>query len=528
MQFETPCASRRSPVLGDNVVATSQPLAAQAGLDALARGGNAVDAALAAAITLTVVEPTGNAVGSDAFAIVHDGTRLHGLNASGRSPAAWRPERFEAFQSMPLRGWESVTTPGAVSAWVALSQRFGALPFQQLFERAIDYAEGGFPVSPVIARLWALGASELSKQPGFAEAFLPGGRPPVAGERFRNPALAATLRAIAESRGEAFYRGELAEHIAAAAADNGAALSAEDLACHAVDWPGTIHVPYGNVVAHEIPPNGQGIAALIALGILDRTELREVGPDSVAGIHLQIEATKLALADAHAHVADPATMTVSPDDLLAPDYLDHRASLIDRHRAGDPGHGDPRPGGTVYLSTADADGRMVSFIQSNYLGFGSGVVVPGTGISMQGRAGGFSLEAGHPNRVNGGKRPFHTIIPGFLTTFDGAPLTSYGVMGGPMQAQGHVQMTVRLADFGQDPQAACDAPRWRVLAGCRVAVETAMADTTRAALAELGHELVVEAPEAAFGFGGAQIVHRLEGGYVAGSDPRKDGQAVAF
>lgn len=528
MQFGTPYASRRSPVLGDNVVATSQPLAAQAGLGALAEGGNAIDAALAAAITLTVVEPTGNGVGSDAFAIVHDGHRLHGLNASGRAPAAWRAERFAGLESMPLRGWDSVTTPGAVSAWVALSERFGALPFQRLFERAIHYAEGGFPVSPVIARLWALGANELGTQPGFAEAFLPDGRPPEPGERFRNPGLAATLRTIADSRGEAFYRGELAERIAAAAAVNGAALDTGDMATHQTDWQDTISIPYGPVIAHEMPPNGQGIAALIALGILDRTELRGVGPDSVAGVHLQIEATKLALADAHAHVADPDAMAVTSEALLDPGYLDHRATLIDRQRAGDPGHGDPRPGGTVYLTTADADGRMVSFIQSNYLGFGSGVVVPGTGISMQGRAGGFCLEAGHPNEVDGGKRPFHTIIPGFLTTAQGAPLTSYGVMGGPMQAQGHVQMAVRLADFNQDPQAACDAPRWRVLAGRRVAVETAMPESTRAALRALGHELVVEEPEAAFGFGGAQIIHRLDGGYVAGSDPRKDGQAVAF
>ena len=528
MHFRNPYNSRRSPIMGDCMVATSQPLAAQAGLEAMARGGNAIDAALAAAITLTVVEPTGNGVGSDAFAIVHDGENLHGLNASGRSPEAWSPERFAEYTSMPLRGWESVTTPGAVSAWVALSNRFGALPFTALFERAIAYAEGGFPVSPVVSRLWALGAEELGDQPGFAEAFARDGRTPRPGERFRHPQLASTLRAIAESHGAAFYHGELAERIADAATDNGAALSQKDLANHELDWPGTISVPYGDVHAHEIPPNGQGIAALIALGILDRTELRDMGPDSIAGLHLQIEATKLALADTHAHIADPACMHVTPDDLLAPAYLDERAALIDRSCAMDPGHGAPKPGGTVYLTTADADGRMVSFIQSNYLGFGSGVVVPGTGISLQGRGGGFSLTPGHPNQVAGGKRPFHTIIPGFLTTPDGKPRSSYGVMGGPMQAQGHVQMTVRMVDFGQNPQMACDAPRWRVLAGREVAVETAMPEETRAGLTALGHTLTVEEPEAAFGFGGAQIIHRLDGGYVAGSDPRKDGQAVAF
>ncbi len=529
MRFQQPYPSRRSPVLADNMVATSQPLAAQAGVDAMARGGNAVDAALAAAITLTVVEPTGNGVGGDAFAIVHDGERLHGLNASGRSPGAWTPECFANYANMPLRGWESVTTPGAVSAWVTLSERFGALPFARLFERAIDYAENGFPVSPVIADLWARGAAELGHQPGFAETFLPGGAPPRPGERFRNAPLARTLRLIAETRGEAFYGGELAERIAAAATENNAALSVEDLASHAPEWCGTIHTPYGGLQAHEIPPNGQGIAALMALGMLEHTALREVGPDSVAGLHLQIEAMKLALADTHAHVSDPDTMAVGTAALLDDGYLADRAGLIQPDRAGDPGHGTPRPGGTVYLTTADAQGRMVSFIQSNYLGFGSGVVVPGTGISMQGRAGGFSLAEGHPNRVGPGKRPFHTIIPGFLTMADGAALTSYGVMGGPMQAQGHVQMVVRLADLHEDPQAACDGPRWRVLAGHRVAVEEAMPEAVRAGLAELGHEITVEAPEAAFGFGGAQVIHRLaDGGYVAGSDPRKDGQAAGF
>ncbi|MDN3516312.1 gamma-glutamyltransferase family protein [Aquisalimonas lutea] len=528
MRFESTYPSQRSPVLADNMVATSQPLAAQAGLDALARGGNAVDAALAAAITLTVVEPTGNGVGSDAFAIVHDGDGLTGLNASGRSPAAWTPQRFAGYERMPLRGWESVTTPGAVSAWTSLSERFGALPFAALFERAVTYAEGGFAVSPIIAALWAKGARELRDQPGFAEAFLPEGRPPGAGERFRNPALARTLRRIAETRGEAFYRGELAERMEQAARDHGAALRADDLAAHRPQWQDTIAVPYNGIRAHELPPNGQGIAALIALGILERTELREVGPETTAGLHLQIEAMKLGLADAHAHVGEPETMTVTADDLLDPAYLDARAAAIDRRRAGDPGHGQPRPGGTVYLTTADDSGRMVSFIQSNYLGFGSGVVVPETGISLQGRGGGFSLTPGHANQVGPGKRPFHTIIPGFLTAADHRPLAGYGVMGGPMQAQGHVQMVIRLADLAQEPQAACDAPRWQVLGGRSVAVEPAVPESVRAGLAGLGHEITADAQDAAFGFGGAQIIYRLGDGYAAGSDPRKDGQAAGF
>lgn len=528
MRFQNPFTSRRSPVLADNVVATSHPLAAQAGLDAMARGGNAVDAALAAAITLTVVEPTGNGVGSDAFAIVHDGRRLHGLNASGRAPAAWSPEYFIGHDAMPAVGWDSVTTPGAVSAWVALSKRFGALPFERLFERAVVLAEEGFLVSPVIATLWANGANRLGDQPGFAGAFLPDGRPPRAGERFRHPALADTLRHIAESGGEAFYRGRLARRIAGAAREHGAALTEADLAGHRPEWVDTLAVRYRGRQAHELPPNGQGLAALIALGILERTEMPEVAPDSVPGLHLQIEAMKLALADTQAYVGDPVAMTVPPETLLDPTYLDRRATQIDRRVAGDPGFGVPSPGGTVYLTTADAEGRMVSFIQSNFLGFGSGVVVPGTGISLQNRGAGFVLTPGHPNQVGSRKRPFHTIIPGFLTHPDGTPLTSYGVMGGPMQAQGHVQMAVRLVDFDQSPQTACDAPRWRVLGGRQVAVEATLPQRTVQGLTELGHELSVEAPEAAFGFGGAQIIQRLGDGYVAGSDPRKDGQAVGF
>ncbi|WP_041717912.1 gamma-glutamyltransferase family protein [Alkalilimnicola ehrlichii MLHE-1] len=528
MRFRNPHPSRRSPVMADNVVATSQPLAAQAGLQAMAEGGNAVDAALAAAITLTVVEPTGNGVGGDAFALVHDGRQLHGLNASGRAPAGWSPAFFAGRDGMPPVGWHSVTTPGAVSAWTALSRRFGALPFARLFQRAVALAESGFLVTPAVATLWAMGARQLERQPGFADTFLPGGRAPRTGERFRNPDLAATLQRIAETGGEAFYRGELARRIAAEARRHGAALTEADLDAHRPAWVCPLSLPYRGVEAHELPPNGQGIAALIALGILAHTEMPEVAPDSIPGLHLQIEAMKLALADTQAHVADPEAMTVEPAALLDPGYLAARAATIDRQAAGDPGYGVPRPGGTVYVTAADAQGRMVSYIQSNYLGFGSGVVIPGTGISLQNRGAGFTLQPGHPNRVGPRKRPFHTIIPGFLTTPDGGPLTSYGVMGGPMQAQGHVQVGVRLVDFDQDPQTACDAPRWRVLGGRRVAVEATLPARTLEGLSELGHELTVTAPEAAFGFGGAQVAQRLSGGYVAGSDPRKDGQAVGF
>ena len=531
MQFphDPPYAARRSAVMGENVVATSQPLAAQAGLSMLARGGNAVDAAIAAAATLTVVEPTGNGLGSDAFCILWDGARLHGLNASGAAPAGWTPERFAGRTAIPFRGWESVTVPGAVSAWVALSDRFGRLDLPTLLAPAIGYAERGFPVTPMIAALWGRAAPELADQPGFADTFLPGGQAPRAGARFANRPLARSLRAIAETRGAAFYTGALTQAIAADAARHGAALTLEDMASHRPDWCGTISMDSRAGELHEIPPNGQGIAALMALGMLEHTDLGALGPDDPRALHLQIEAIKLAYADLHTFVADARWMTgVDATALLEPAYLRARAGLIRPDRAGDPGAGAPRHGGTVYLAAADADGMMVSFIQSNYAGFGAGVVVPDTGISLQNRGAGFSLEPGHPNCVAPGKRPFHTIIPGFLMR-DGAPAMSLGVMGGPMQAQGHLQMVLRTGLWGQDVQTAVDAPRWRFVAGRGIACEATLPEATRAALSDLGHAITVEPPDSAFGFGGAQLIARLPGGgYAAGSDPRKDGQAVAF
>ena len=521
MDFSAPYDTRRGPLLARNIVATSQPLAAQAGLSMLYRGGNAIDAALAAAIALTVVEPTGNGLGSDGFAILWDGAELHGLNASGRSPAGLGSDEISQ------RGWGSVTVPGAVSAWVALSSRFGALPFETLFGPAIDYAENGFAVSPIIARLWQLGGEALAGQPGFAECFLPNGKAPKAGETFRNPAQAQSLRLIAETKGAAFYTGTLAERIAADAARHGSELSIEDMANHRADWCGTIQQDYAGVALHEIPPNGQGIAALSALGVLGHFDIASLDPDSPQALHLQIEAIKLGLADAEAFVADPAHMEVMPDQMLAPDYLERRAQEIDPNKAILAQQGAPKHGGTVYITAADASGKMVSLIQSNYMGFGSGVVVPNTGISMQNRGAGFVTTPGHANRIGPAKRPFQTIIPGFVTQ-NGAPLMSFGVMGGPMQAQGHVQMVTRMMVHGQSPQSASDAPRWRFVAGKEVAVESTMPDATVAALESMGHKIVREAPDNAFGFGGAQLIARHGDGYVAGSDHRKDGGAVGF
>jgi gamma-glutamyltranspeptidase/glutathione hydrolase len=525
--YDLPYPSQRSPVLARNVVATSQPLAAQSGLRMLLAGGNAIDAAIATAITLTVVEPTANGVGSDAFAIVWDGRTLHGLNASGRSPAAWSPARFALLDQMPARGWDSVTVPGAVSAWVALSERFGKLPFPRLFEPAISYAEHGFAVSPVIAALWSRIAGKYRGQPGFDEVFLPGGRAPHAGERFINPALARSLEAIAATKGAALYQGPLGEALVRHAAAHGGVMTMADLAEHRVDWCGTLKRSIDGLAVHEIPPNGQGIATLIAIGILAHLGMARHPPDSAEAIHLQIEAMKLALTDVEAFVGDPQAMAIDPGTLLDDAYLAARAEQIDPARAGDFAAGAPRQGGTVYLAAADADGMMVSYIQSNYEGFGSGVVVPGTGISLQNRGWGFSLERGHPNEVGPRKRPFHTIIPGFAMR-GGEPAISFGLMGGPMQAQGHLQLALRMHLSGQNPQAASDAPRWQVISGRKVSVEAGMSDETVRGLAKRGHLIQKEAPEAAFAFGGAQIIVCTDAGYVGGSDHRKDGAAVGF
>jgi gamma-glutamyltranspeptidase / glutathione hydrolase len=526
MDWSLPYPSRRQPICADNAVATAQPLATQAGLAMLTRGGNAVDAALATAITLTVVEPCSNGIGSDLFAIVWDGAGLAGLNASGRAPAAWSRARFAGRTQMPQRGWETVTIPGAVSGWVALSSRYGKLPFADLFEPAIRYARDGFAVSPVVAQKWRLAEPLMPQGLGWQQQFLIRGRVPQPGERFAAPAMATTLEAIAATRGEAFYRGALAEAMVRHASAHGGGHTRDDFAHHAADWVAPLEIAYRDVTVHELPPNGQGIAALIALGILQAFDLASMPPDSVASQHLQIEAMKLAFADAHRYVSDAATMTVAPQSLLDPGYLRERARLIDPSRAGSFEPGTPPRGGTVYVCTADASGTMVSLIQSNYMGFGSGVVVPGTGISLQNRGAGFSLVRNHPNEVDGGKRPFHTIIPGFLTR-GGAPLAAFGVMGGPIQPPGHVQTVVRIVDHAMNPQAALDAPRWKVNVGRSIDLEAAASRELRDGLIALGHALE-SVPDSYMDFGAGQLIVKSDAGYIAASDPRRDGQAAGF
>jgi gamma-glutamyltranspeptidase/glutathione hydrolase len=527
----------RLPVFGRNVVAASHPLAAQAGLRMLATGGNAVDAAIAAAAAMTIVEPVSNGLGSDAFCILWDGQRLHGLNASGRAPAAWTPEWFRRrhgadANTPPQRGWDSITVPGAVAGWAALSERFGKLPFGDLLQPAIEIAERGYAVPVVVAQKWAAAAAlaELTAQPGYAQAFLPHGRAPRVGEQFRFPDAARALRRIAETRGEAYYRGEIADAIARHAHGHGAALTAADLAAYAPEWVEPIATDYRGHALHEIPPNGQGIAALIALGLLRRFDLASLPVDSVASQHLQIEAMKLAFADVYRWVAEPASMEVTPAQMLDDAYLAERAKLIDPQRAQDCGAGNPAKGGTIYLTAADERGMMVSFIQSNYMGFGSGVVVPGWGVSLHNRGHGFSLDADSPNVVAPGKRPFHTIIPAFLTK-GGAAQMSFGVMGANMQPQGHVQTLVRMLDHRQSPQAACDAPRWRVNAGLSLNVEAAMDPATVEGLAALGHRIDV-IQDSYQDFGAGQFIWRLGDpaveGYAAASDPRRDGLVAAW
>jgi len=536
--FSNPYTSTRLPVFARNVVSTSHPLASQAGLRMLWQGGNAVDAAIAAAATLTLTEPVSCGLGSDAFCILWDGQQLHGLNASGTAPDAWTPAYFKRkygddIQTPPKRGMDSVTVPGAVAGWVALSERFGKLPFEDLLQPAIEIAERGYLLPVVVQQKWAAATPELQSMPGFAQSFLPWGRAPKVGELFQFPAAAKGLRAIAQSKGHAFYGGEIAQAIEAFSAQHGGSITARDFANYKAEWVTPIAQNYRGYTLHEIPPNGQGIAALIALGILENFDVAGLRVDGVDSQHLQIEAMKLAFADVYRYVADPRAMDVTPAQMLDPSYLMGRAKLIDLHRAQDFGAGNPVKGGTIYLSTADENGMMVSFIQSNYMGFGSGCVEPTYGISLQNRGHGFNVNAQGLNPANlvaPGKRPFHTIIPAFLTK-DGQPVMSYGVMGANMQPQGHMQTLVRMLDYQQSPQAACDAPRWRYNAGMEINVEAALSADTVHGLQSRGHRVAV-INDSYQDFGAGQFIWRAGDpkieGYVVASDARRDGLAAGF
>lgn len=536
--YANPYTSTRLPTFARNVVSTSHPLAAQAGLRMLWQGGNAVDAAIAAAAAITLTEPVSCGLGSDAFCILWDGQQLHGLNASGHAPRAWTPEYFKNkygsdTKTPPKRGIDSVTVPGAVASWVAMSERFGKLPFEDLLQPAIEIAERGYLLPVVVQQKWAAATPELQSQPGFAANFLPWGRAPQVGELFKFAAAAKGLRSIAKTKGQSFYGGEIAKAIEDFSTQHGGRLTAQDFADYKAEWVTPIAQNYRGYTLHEIPPNGQGIAALIALGILENFDIAALQVDGIDSQHLQIEAMKLAFADVYRYVADPRSMAVTPEQMLDVAYLKSRAKLIDIKRAQDFGAGNPVKGGTIYLSAADENGMMVSFIQSNYMGFGSGCVEPNFGISLQNRGHGFSVDSNGLNPANlvaPGKRPFHTIIPAFLTQ-DGKPVMSFGVMGANMQPQGHMQTLVRMIDYHQNPQAACDAPRWRYNEGLEINVEASLSAQTVAGLESRGHRVAV-INDSYQDFGAGQFIWRAGDpkveGYVVASDARRDGLAAGF
>ena len=534
LSYDNSFRTTRLPVFARNMVATSHPLAAQAGLRMLQQGGNAVDAAVAAAAAMTICEPVSNGLGSDAFCILWDGQQLHGLNAAGRAPAKWSADYFRkkygAADAPPKRGIDSVTVPGAVSAWVQLNKRFGRLPLADVLAPAIDIAERGYAVPVVVQQKWAAAVPELESQPGFSQAFMPWGRAPQVGELFRFPAAAQALKRIAASRGVAFYGGEIAHAIQRFAAAQGGVIEASDFERYQPEWVDPLAIGYRGHQLHEIGPSTQGIAALMALGMLEHFDMKALGADRVSAKHVQIEAMKLAFADVYRSVAEPSWMAVSPAQMLDAAYLKSRARLIRMNKAQDFGPGLQPQGGTIYLTAADESGMMVSFIQSNYLGFGSGCVEPEFGISLQNRGHGFRLSDDSPNVVAPGKRPFHTIIPAFLTK-DGQPVMSFGVMGASMQPQGHVQTLVRMLDHGQSPQAACDAPRWRVNQGLSLNVEASMDPAIVEGLQARGHR--IEAINDSYqDFGAGQFIWRLGEpgveGYVGASDARRDGLVAGF
>jgi gamma-glutamyltranspeptidase/glutathione hydrolase len=513
------------------MVATSQPLAAQAGLEIMKKGGNAVDATIAAASCLTVVEPTSNGIGGDAFALVWTGGKLWGLNSSGPAPGKISLQVLTGagHTKMPQYGVHPVTVPGAPACWAELSRRFGKLPLTESMRPAIEYAESGFPVSPVVSSQWssAFEIYRVRRSEEFQhwfETFAPLGRAPVAGEVCRLPEHAATLAAIAETNAEAFYRGNLSEKIGAFFRRYSGYLTADDLDAFKPEWVEPVKIDYRGYDVWEIPPNGHGVVALMALNILKGFEFE--ARDTALTYHRQIEVVKLAFADGLKYIADIGRMKVKVSDLLSDAYAEERRKLISA-RAIRPGHGKPHGGGTVYLAAADGEGNMVSFIQSNYEGFGSGMVVPNTGIALHNRGSCFSFDPNHDNCLEPGKRPYHTIIPGFLTKGAQA-LGPFGVMGGFIQPQGHVMVVTNTIDFQLNPQAALDAPRFRWQEGMAVDVERQFPHHLAEALVRMGHDLRYGAVGDRH-FGRGQIIWRKKDGVLAGgSDPRADGQVAAW
>jgi gamma-glutamyltranspeptidase/glutathione hydrolase len=522
--------SRRNLVCSTRgMVATSQPLAAQAGLRILRTGGNAIDAAVATAASLTVLEPTSNGIGGDAFAQVWVDGNLYGLNGSGPAPEAISLDALkdEGLEEVPRFGWEPVTVPGAPAAWAELTERFGELSLEENLKPAVEYAESGYPVQPTLGKYWrkahevfsALDGEEFA---GWAETFAPEGRAPEIGEKWSSPDHAGTLKEIAATGAKAFYEGRIADEIASFSRKTGGYLRKSDLASFSPDWVDPIKVDYRGYEVWELPPNGQGLVALIALNILRELDFRE--KEEAEALHAKIEALKLAFVDGKEYITDPDYMDWDPVDFLTPEYGRDRGGQIG---PGAQGYEPGRLGeeGTVYLAAADDEGNMVSFIQSNYAGFGSGIVVPGTGIALQNRGNLFSVDENDHNSLAGGKRSYHTIIPGFLTR-NGSPVGPFGVMGGYMQPQGHLQVLTKVIDRRLNPQAALDAPRWRWVEGKKLEVEKSFPDYLIEDLDRRGHQISVAADSGKFGRG--QFIWKDGDTLIGATEPRTDGHVACW
>jgi gamma-glutamyltranspeptidase / glutathione hydrolase len=525
--------SNRNVVYARNgMVATSQPLAAQAGLDILKMGGNAVDAAIATAACLTVVEPTSNGIGGDNFALVWMKDRLYGLDASGPAPKDISIEKVKGlgYDKMPKFGWIPVTVPGAPAGWAELSKRFGKLSLKDVLKPAIQYARNGFPVSPTLGKFWKR-AFEIYKKEctslefeAWFETFAPNGHAPEVGEMWSSQDHADTLESIADTNGASFYSGEIADKIVASSKEYGGFLAKSDLMAFKPKWVDPISIQYRGYDVWEIPPSGQGIVALMALNILKNEQFTE--KESISTYHKQLEAMKLAFSCGKEYITDPNYMKVTIDELLSEQYGKARYSEINES-AKLPTPGKPASGGTVYLATADGEGNMVSFIQSNYMGFGSGIVVPGTGIALQNRGHDFSLNEFDANALHGGKKTYHTIIPGFLTKNNNA-IGPFGVMGGYMQPQGHVQVIMNSIDFHLNPQESLDAPRWQWIEGKTIEVEPNFPIEIVKQLLEKGHEIKIAKDTGSFGRG--QIIWRNNetGVLMGGTESRTDGSIASW
>ncbi len=525
---------QRSVVMARNgMVATSQPLATEAGVAILKKGGNAFDAAIATALTLGVVEPMSTSIGGDAFLLYRwaaDG-KIYGVNGSGRCPRRLTLDalRQQGIRGVPTHGWGSVTVPGAIDAFVEVQRRHGKLTFAEVLEPAIYYASEGFPVSEVIASQWEAAVPLLAHVPASAATYLHHGQAPQAGDVHRQPHLARTLQILATEGKEAFYRGDIAQRIVQCSQATGGFFELEDFASHTTEWVEPLRTDYRGHTVFELPPNGQGITALMILNVLEGFDLRGLEYGSAAYYHLLIEATKQAFADRNRYIADPACAHVPVAGLLSKAYAAARRQEIVRERASDYLPGTPATfSDTVYVTCVDSERNAVSLINSLYMGFGSGIVAGDTGICMQNRGAGFVAEANHPNVLAPGKRPFHTIIPAMILK-DDQPWLCYGVMGGDMQAQGHAQVAINMLDFAMNVQEAIEAPRYRILGGRHVALERAIPHAVRNELVAMGHTLTPYGDQSISYGGGQGILIDYERGVLqGGSDHRKDGCAIGY